>query len=227
MTSENEQLLVRDENIDPITEQPPTTAEDNAAPANTGKDNSLLTIGIGALVGAFVGAAATALATKVTVESVNKAVTGVGETVKGAASGVNKTVKGVGDAVKNVAENVNYTLKDVGTTVQGTASDVNQNVKGTVNVVKGTAQNVNYTVKGTADVLKSAAEDVSQNVKSTVDAVAQSEPVAENNDTSAQQPSQTQTAYILVPVDKDKFVLQNVPIDGGKPVIPKGVIEQG
>lgn len=223
MTSENEQPVVvnPDENIAPITIQQPTMAEDNSEPANTDTGFNLATIGIGALVGAVVGAAATALASKVTVESVNKTVKGVGDAVKGAATGVNTTVKGVGDAVKNVAENVNYTLKDVGTTVQGTAQDVNQNVKGTVNAVKGTAQNVNYTVKGTVDVLKSATEDVSQSVKSTVEAVAEQAPVAENNEEDTQKPTQAQTAYILVPVDKDKFVLQNVPIDGGTPVIPK------
>ena len=205
MTSENEQLLVnRDENIDLIMVEPPSTAQDdNAPPANTDKGYNLATIGIGAFVGAVVGAAVAALASKVTVESVNN------------------TVKGVGDAVKNVAENVDYTLKDVGTTVKGTAEELNQNVKGTVNVVKGTAQNVTYTVKGTVDGLKSATEDVSQTVKSTVDAVAEA-PVAENKDVDTQKQSEPQTAYVLVPVDKDKFVLQNVSIDGGTPVIPKG-----
>ena len=204
MSSENEQLLVnRDENTDLIMVEQPTTPQDDNAPANTDKGYNLATIGIGAVVGAVVGAAAAALASKVTVESVNN------------------TVKGVGDAVKNVAENVDYTLKDVGTTVKGTAEELNQNVKGTVNVVKGTAQNVTYTVKGTVDDLKSATEDVSQTVKSTVDAVAEA-PVAENKEEDTQKQSEPQTAYVLVPVDKDKFVLQNVPIDGGTPVIPKG-----
>ena len=223
MSSENEQLLVnRDENTDLIMVEQPTTPQDDNAPANTDKGYNLATIGIGAVVGAVVGAAAAALASKVTVESVNNTVKGVGDAVKNAASGVNNTVKGVGDAVKNVAENVDYTLKDVGTTVKGTAEELNQNVKGTVNVVKGTAQNVTYTVKGTVDDLKSATEDVSQTVKSTVDAVAEQAPVAENKEVDTQKQSEPQTAYVLVPVDKDKFVLQNVPIDGGTPVIPKG-----
>ena len=223
MTSENEQLLVnRDENIDLIMVEQPTTPQDDNTPANTDKGYNLATIGIGAFVGAVVGAAAAALASKVTVESVNNTVKGVGDAVKGAASGVNNTVKGVGDAVKNVAENVDYTLKDVGTSVKGTAEELNQNVKGTVNVVKGTAQNVTYTVKGTVDGLKSATEDVSQTVKRTVDAVAEQAPVAENEEVDTQKPSEPQTAYVLVPVDKDKFILQNVPIDGGTPVIPKG-----
>jgi gas vesicle protein len=225
MTSENdEQLLVnRDENIDLIMLQPPTTPQDdNAPPANTDKGYNLATIGIGAIVGAVVGAAAAALASKVTVESVNNTVKGVGDAVKGAASGVNNTVKGVGDAVKNVAENVDYTFKDVGTTVKGTAEELNQNVKGTVNVVKGTAQNVTYTVKGTVDGLKNVTEDVSQTVKNTVDAVAEQAPVVENKEVDTQKQGEPQTAYVLVPVDKDKFVLQNVPINGGTPVIPKG-----
>lgn len=222
-----EEQLVNDENIAPITLEHPTTAADDNPPTNTDKGYNLATIGIGAAIGALVGAATAALASKVTVESVNNTVKNVGDAVKGAATGVNTTVKNVGDAVKNVAENVDYTLKDVGTTVKGTADELNSNVKGTVNAVKGTAQNVTYTIKGTAVGLTTATEDLSQTVKSTVDAVAQQAPVAENP-VETQKPSEPQTAYILVPVDNGKFVLQNVPVEGGMPVIPKGInIAQG
>ncbi len=90
-------------------------------------------------------------------------------------------------------------------------------MKGTVDVVKNTAQSVNYTVKDTADVIKNASDSVSQNVKSTVDAV--SEPVSGTTD-STQKSSETQTAYILVPVDKDKYVMQ--PTNSGEmPTTPQ------
>jgi stress response protein YsnF len=66
------------------------------------------------------------------------------------------------------------------------------------------------------DVLKSAT-DIVQSVKSTVDAVSEQPPVAENKEAGTGKPAQTQTAYMLVPVDKDKYVMQNVPVDGGTP----------
>lgn len=222
MISENEQTKVNNHEFDYNPVQQPNSAEYNAPPASPDKGSSLIPIGIGAIVGAVIGAATAALASKVTVESVNNSVKGVGDAVKGAAMGVNNTVKGVGDAVKNVAENVDYTLKDVGTTVKGTAEELNSNVKGTVNAVKGTAQNVNYTVKGTTEALKSA----TQEVKGTVEAVAQQAPV-ENQQASAGSPSQPQTAYVLVPVDNGKFMMQNVPIDGGMPAPKEVNIEPG
>ena len=186
-----------------VTTEDQATAQDQVE-QNTDKGYNLATISIGAVFGALMGAAAAAFASKITIESVNNTVKGVGDAVKGATEGVGKTVKGVGDAVKNVAENVDYTLKDVGTTVKGTATEVNENLQGTVDVVKNTAQSVNYTVKGTADVIKGASESVSQNVRSTVDAASQSVPAE-----GTQKPTEAQTAYILVPVDKDKYMMQN------------------
>ncbi len=186
-----------------VTTEAQATAQDQVE-SNTDKGYNLATISIGAVFGALMGAAAAAFASKITIESVNNTVKGVGDAVKGAAEGVGNTVKGVGDAVKNVAENVDYTLKDVGTTVKGTATEVNENLQGTVDVVKNTAQSVNYTVKGTADVIKGASESMSQNVRSTVDAASQSVPAE-----GTQKPTETQTAYILVPVDKDKYMMQN------------------
>lgn len=186
-----------------VTTEDQATAQDQVE-QNTEKGYNLATISIGAVFGALMGAAAAAFASKITIESVNNTVKGVGDAVKGATEGVGKTVKGVGDAVKNVAENVDYTLKDVGTTVKGTATEVNENLQGTVDVVKNTAQSVNYTVKGTADVIKGASESVSQNVRSTVDAASQSVPAE-----GTQKPTEAQTAYILVPVDKDKYMMQN------------------
>lgn len=209
-------LIDKDEKIDANTENQSPSQE--SVEVNPDKGYNVAAIGIGAIFGALMGAAAAAFASKVTVESVNNTVKGVGDAVKGAAEGVNATVKGVGNAVKNVAENVDYTLKDVGTSVKGTADEVNQNLKGTVDVVKSTAQNVNYTVKGTADVIKSAGERMSQNVKSTVDAVSEPVSSAENkaaDNDNTPKPGETQTAYILVPVDKDKYMIQNNPTDSG------------
>jgi gas vesicle protein len=192
-----------------------STKEEQAASPNNvettiNKGYNPAIIGLGAVFGALMGAAAAAFASKVTVENVNNTVKGVGDAVKNAAEGVNTTVKGVGNAVKNVAENVDYTLKDVGTSVKGTADEVNQNLKGTVDVVKSTAQNVNSTVKGTTDVIMSAKENMVQNVRNTVDTVGEAIPGAENQAASStQKPTETQTAYILVPVDKDKYMMQN------------------
>ena len=58
---------------------------------------------------------------------------------------------------------------------------------------------------------------MSQNVRSTVDAASQSVSEAENQPAeSTQKPTEAQTAYILVPVDKDKYMMQN-PSDNGIP----------
>lgn len=162
--SEPPQLLVNhNEDVEP------STLQNDSQPAGTSRGNSLAKVGIGALVGAVLGAVTVTLADKVTVESVNNTVKGIGEVVKGTAKSVRNTVKGVGDAVKNVAENVNYVVEDVGATVKGVAKDVNQNVKGIVNVVRGADEGSNYTVEGTLDAVKSLTEDVSRNGESTVD----------------------------------------------------------
>lgn len=162
--SETPQPLVNhNEDVEPI------TLQNDAQPAGTSRGDSLAKVGIGAVVGAVLGAVTVTLADKVTVESVNNTVKGIGEVVKGTAKSVKNTVKGVGDAVKNIAENVNYVIEDVGATVKGVAKDVNQNVKGIVIVVRGADESSNYTVEGTADAVKSLTEDVCQNVRSTVD----------------------------------------------------------
>lgn len=172
--SETPQLLVdHNENVEPI------TLQNDAHSAGTGRDDSLAKVGIGAVVGAVVGAVAVTLAGKVTVESVNNTVKGIGEVVKGTAKSVNDTVKGAGDAVKNVAENVNYIVEGVGATVKGVAEDVNQNVKGTVNVVGGADEGINYTVKDTVDVANS--DPVGQQ-QTTVAAVYEQPRVAENKE---------------------------------------------
>ena len=203
--SDREILLDKEE----TTTDEQTTSPNNVDPTINKSYNPAI-IGLGAVFGALMGAAAAAFASKVTVESVNNTVKGVGDAVKNAAEGVNTTVKSVGNAVKNVAENVDYTLKDVGTTVKGTADEVNQNLKGTVDVVKSTAQNVNSTVKGTTDVIMSAKENVVQNVRNTVDTVGEAVPGADNQEASGtQKSSEPQTAYILVPVDKDKYMMQS------------------
>ncbi|MBE9017183.1 hypothetical protein IQ272_13760 [Chroococcidiopsidales cyanobacterium LEGE 13417] len=232
MMSENEPILSdRTENIDFTTVQQPSqnqdnTVADNTVSTNTNREPNLAKIGIGAAVGALVGAATVALASKVTVDRINNTVKGVGDAVKSAAEGVNNSVKNVGNAVKNVAENVNYTVNDVGTTIKGTAEDVNENVKGTVNAVKMSTHNAYYNVKGATDSVRLATEDISQNAKSPIEAVAQQ--MAQSQAVSTEKQSeQKQTAYVLVPVSKDKFVMQNFPVENGVPVIPREInIEQ-
>ena len=161
MTKTLQLLVNHNENVEPI------TLQNDAQPAGTSKGDSLTKVGIGAVVGAVVGAVAVTLAGKVTVESVNNTVKGIGEVIKGIAMSVNNTVKGAGDAVKDVAETVNYVVEDVGATIKGVSEDINRNIKSTVNVVGGADEGINY-IKGTVDAVKSLTKDVSQNVKSTV-----------------------------------------------------------
>lgn len=194
--SETPQLLVKhEENVNSISDEVDVhfTDQVDANSAGTGSNDRLAKIGIGIVLGAVVGAVAGAWAGKVTVESVNNTVKSTGDAVKGAAVGVSQTVKGVKDAVKSVADNVNQTVKGTVDAVKGAAEDVNHNVKGTVDAVKSVAENVNHTVKGTVDV---AYEE----------RLVADEQQVKPGEVGIEQQVETQTAYMLVPVDKQRVV---------------------
>lgn len=72
-----------------------------------------------------------------------------------------------------------------------------------MDAVKGTAVGVNDTVKNTVDIVKGAAEGVKDTVKGTVDVAKSAEDDASYGSQSANIPN-NQTAYILVPLDKNK-----------------------
>ncbi|BAY10743.1 hypothetical protein [Calothrix sp. NIES-2098] len=185
----NQQLLDKSQNdIDLATD----TSEEYTV--DSGKNNNLAKIAMGAIVGGTLGAVAVALTIKGTAERINQTIQSLGNGVKGAAEGVNNTVKGVGDAIKTVADGVNYTVKDVGDAVKTSAEGVNKTVVNTVDAVKSTAVNVNKTVKDTVDTVKDTAVDVKDTVKD-----------ARNLTTSENQTKnvpEDQATYLLIPVDK-------------------------
>lgn len=212
-----DQQILSEEIVDSTVDQPDVETTSNV------NNDRLIKTAIGAFVGAVVGAVAINVARHLTVENVNNTVKGVGEAFKGAAEGVNNTAKGVGDAVKSVAENANSTVQDVGDAIKSTADDFNSNIKGTVDVVRATTQNVNSNVKGAASVVKGTAQEVNNTVKGAVDTVYQQEIVTDNDrtvtDVSSDRSNGTQTAYVLVPVEKGIVVGQPIPVDLGS-VVP-------
>jgi len=207
------QQILSEEVVDSTVEQPDVDSTSN------GNNDGLIKTALGALVGAVVGAVAINVARHLTVENVNNTVKGVGEAFKGAAEGVNNTAKGVGDAVKSVAENANSTVQDVGEVIKSTADDFNSNIKGTVDVVRATTQNVNSNVKGATSVVKGTAQEINNTVKGAVDTVCQQEIVTD--EVSSDRSNGTQTAYVLVPVEKGIVVGQPIPVDLGT-VAPGG-----
>lgn len=206
-----DQQILSEEIVDSTVEQPDVETTSNV------NNDRLIKTAIGAFVGAVVGAVAINVARHLTVENVNNTVKGVGEAFKGAAEGVNNTAKGVGDAVKSVAENANSTVQDVGDAIKSTADDFNSNIKGTVDVVRATTQNVNSNVKGATSVVKGTAQEINNTVKGAVDTVCQQEIVTD--EVSSDRSNGTQTAYVLVPVEKGIVVGQPIPVDLGS-VVP-------
>lgn len=80
-----------------------------------------------------------------------------------------------------------------------------------MDVVRATTQDVNSNVKGTA-------QEINNTVKGAVDTAYQQETVT---DVSCDRSNGTQTAYVLVPVEKGIVVGQPIPVDLGT-VAPGG-----
>lgn len=191
----NPQLLDETQGeINLVTKEPETSTDDRGT-------NDLAKIAMGALVGATLGAVAVALSIKGTAQRINQTVQGLGNGVKDAANGVNQTVRGVGEAIKTVAEGVNDTAKDVGNAVKTSAQGVNDTVQDTVSAVKVASVKVNNTVQETVSTVKGTAVSVNDTVQNTVDLASS---VVEHEQPSSQKTNvpDDQTAYILVPVDK-------------------------
>lgn len=205
MMSENKQLLDKHlGNVDAI------AGQTDAHPVGTGMGNGLAKAAIGGVMGAVVGTVAAALANKKTTDSINRTVKGAVEAVKGVASGFNGTVKRAGDAVKDTAE------------------DVNGTVKGTVDRVKNTVEDVNDTVKGTVDVkdtVENAKPSASQGVKQSDNQifklyeerlVADKKQVKTGEVVIGKHVAR-QTAHISVPVEKERVVVEQTPVDAETP----------
>ncbi|MDZ8053941.1 MAG: hypothetical protein RMX68_014980 [Aulosira sp. ZfuVER01] len=193
--NENPQLLDKTQGeINLVTEEPETYTDDRGT-------NNLAKVAMGAIVGATLGAVAVALSIKGTAQRINQTIQNLGNGVKSAADGVNQTVKNVGDAIQTVAEGVNDTAKDVGDAVKTSAHGVNDTVQNTVSAVKVSSVKVNNTVQDTVSTVKGTAVSVNDTVQNTVDL---GNRVVEHEQPSTQKTNvpDDQTAYILVPVDK-------------------------
>lgn len=206
IVSENNQPLEKhDKKVDLV------RGEADAQPVGTGKGNGLAKLAIAGLVGATLGTLAGALATKKTAQSINRAVKGVGDALKGAQSGVNQTVKGTVDALKGTGE--------------GIASGINQTAKGTVDALKGTSGVNNNTLNDAVEAVKSVAEDVlaseHQNFKLYEERLVADKKQVKTAEVSIRKHIETQMAQISVPLRKERLVVeQTTPVDAGTAVGP-------
>jgi len=184
----------------------------DAQPVGTGISNGLAKAAIAGLIGATLGAVAGALTNKKTAESINRTVKGVGDAVKGAAegvaSGINNAVKGGVDAAK------------------GTSEGINDAVKGGVDQVKGVAEGINDAVKAGVDQVQDTVEDAkpagnqsvkpsdNQSFKLYEERLVADKKQVKTAEVSIRKHVETQTAYISVPLKKERLVVeQTTPVN--------------
>lgn len=126
---------------------------------------------------------------------------------KRTSQGVNHAARGVGQAAKTVGEGVNHAAKGVGQAVKAVTEGVNYAVVGGVaEAVKNTAENAKQAVAGAADAVK--------------DSVQGSKEAASGEAGIGMQAEVPPTAYILVPVEKEKIIERTIIIEPEMPVAP-------
>ncbi len=183
-----------DEKVEPI------TGKADTQPVGTDMSNGLSKAAIGAVVGAFVGIVAGALANERTAHSINRTVKSVGNAVKGAAQSVNHTVKGVVDAVKGTSE--------------GVAKGVSDTVTGAMDQAKD----------GATDAKPASNQGVEssepQNFKLYEERLIADKKQVKTAEVSIRKHIEMQTAYISVPLKKERLVIEQItPVDAGIPVV--------
>ena len=220
--NDKQTLPKHDESVDPITtaqtyppagisvdtdltgdkDIPEITSQSNDS--STGSMNSGLARAlVGGLIGATLGTLAGAMANKRTAKGANYAAKGVSDGVKTVAEGVNHAAIGVGSAVKSVAKGINYAV-----------------VGGLVDVVKDTALEAKQSVSGALDAVKGAAEDVKlsdNQTKLDERLVVIKKQITPDEVNLAH--SETQTAYISAPVDKEPVNETTASVDVGTPIV--------
>lgn len=112
-------------------------------------------------------------------------------------------------ANKRTSEAANHAAKGVGKAVKSVAEGANHAAKGVGEGVKTVTEGVNYAVVGTVvDALKNTAETAQKSVESSKD-LGQTA----NYVNPAQQQSQPQTTYVLIPVEKERVIERTIIIE--------------
>lgn len=206
---ENEDISSEhDNNVEPVTEQTYTQTVD----IETG--NGLARAAIGGVVGAVLGTVALSLANKRTAEGINRSVKGVGNTVKNAAQGVNVSVKNAVEAVKGVAnKGVNETVESASNTEQATTENINKTVERGQNIQAPVApsQAASEQNIGVSDtqVFQLYEERLVANKKQ-----------VKTGEVAIAKHVETYKARISVPLEKERLVIEQLPVDEQTPVAP-------
>ena len=214
----------RDRNVDAATDR--TNAQ-----IDTEIGNGLAKAAIGGVLGAVLGTVAVTLANKKTAQDINRSVKGVGNAVKNAASGVNGAVKNAVESVKGVAKGVNKTVESAGDTVQPTTEDVNQTVKSAASTVQARVAPpqpvVNTTTNSPAPVAPPQSVN-EENVKVSDDRLFKlyeerlvvNKKQVKTAEVAIGKHVETQKAYISIPLEKERLVVEHIPVEDGTPGIP-------
>lgn len=174
--------------------------------------NGLAKAAIGGVLGAVLGTVAVSLANKKTAEDINRSVKSVGNAVKNAASGVNGAVKNAVESVKGVAKGAKQTVESAAGTAQATTEDVKETVKsGDIQTPVASPQSVNEeNVKVSDDRLfKLYEERLVVNKKQVKTA-----------EVAIGKHVETQKAHISIPLEKERLVVEHIPVEDGTPGIP-------
>lgn len=155
-----------------------------------GSNNGLTKALVGGLIGATLGTLAAALANRRTSQGVNHAAKGVGQAAKTVGEGVTHAAQGVGQAVKSVTEGVNYAV-----------------VGGVADVVKNTAQQAQQAVAGATDAVQNSTQQGG------------SKEVA-NGEAGIEMQPETQTKYVLIPVEKERIIERTIIVEPESLVAP-------
>ena len=214
-----------DNNVDPVTDRT------NAQTLDAEIGNGLAKAAIGGVLGAVLGTVAVTLANKKTAQDINRSVKGVGNAVKNAASGVNGAVKNAVESVKGVAKGVNKTVESAGDTVQPTTEDVNQTVKSAASTVQAPVAPpqpvVNTTTNSPAPVAPPQSVN-EENVKVSDDRLFKlyeerlvvNKKQVKTAEVAIGKHVETQKAYISIPLEKERLVVEHIPVEDGTLGIP-------
>ncbi len=214
-----------DNNVDPVTDRT------NAQTLDAEIGNGLAKAAIGGVLGAVLGTVAVTLANKKTAQDINRSVKGVGNAVKNAASGVNGAVKNAVESVKGVAKGVNKTVESAGDTVQPTTEDVNQTVKSAASTVQAPVAPPQPVVNTTTNSPGTVAPPQSvneENVKVSDDRLFKlyeerlvvNKKQVKTAEVAIGKHVETQKAHISIPLEKERLVVEKIPVEDGTPGIP-------
>lgn len=214
-----------DNNADPVTDRT------NAQTLDAEIGNGLAKAAIGGVLGAVLGTVAVTLANKKTAQDINRSVKGVGNAVKNAASGVNGAVKNAVESVKGVAKGVNKTVESAGDTVQPTTEDVNQTVKSAASTVQAPVAPPQPVVNTTTNSPVPVAPPQSvneENVKVSDDRLFKlyeerlvvNKKQVKTAEVAIGKHVETQKAHISIPLEKERLVVEKIPVEDGTPGIP-------